>query len=103
MKKLASGRAFAPAKDIHATVTNALIAAIEGDPGAWTMPWRASGQSLKLPVNAQSRRAYRGINTVVGNSATKPSTTSCRSSAAAASHGARRITRTRTTRIRISH
>ena len=65
MRKSAFTRAPAFTKDLYATVTNRLIAAIEAHPGEWTMPWRVSGQSLKLPINVQSRRAYRGINTVV--------------------------------------
>ena len=65
MSKTNFTAAHLPAKDIHATVTNGLIAAIEASPGDWTMPWRRSGQSLRLPLNADSKRAYRGINTVV--------------------------------------
>ena len=65
MSKTTFTAANPSAKDIHATVTNSLIAAIEANPGDWTMPWRRSGQSLRLPLNAASKRAYRGINTVV--------------------------------------
>lgn len=65
MRKSAFTRAPAFTKDLYATVTNGLIAAMEAHPGEWTIPWRVSGQSLKLPINVQSRRAYRGINTVV--------------------------------------
>ena len=65
MNRTSFRRASAQPKDIHALVTSSLIASIEGNPGDWTMPWRRSGQSLKLPLNAASKRPYRGINTVV--------------------------------------
>ena len=54
-----------PPKDLHATVTASLIAAIEANPGEWVMPWRCAGRSLQLPANAVSRKPYHGINTVV--------------------------------------
>ena len=51
-------------QDIHAEITNKLIAAIEADPGEPQLPWRKSGNALWLPVNALTDRRYNGINIV---------------------------------------
>jgi len=48
--------------DIHATITNQLIAAIERDPGRVTLPWRRAAGGLHLPVNAATKQSYNGIN-----------------------------------------
>ena len=37
-------------RDIHAAITNKLIAAIEADPGRPSMPWRRSSAPLFMPV-----------------------------------------------------
>lgn len=49
-------------RDIHADITNALITAIEADPGKPSMPWRRSAGPLFMPVNALTGNAYNGIN-----------------------------------------
>jgi antirestriction protein ArdC len=54
----------APRRDIHAEITNQLIAAIESDPGRPSMPWRRSSGPLFMPVNALTGNAYNGINIV---------------------------------------
>lgn len=54
----------APRRDIHAEITNKLIAAIEADPGKPSMPWRRAGKPLFMPSNALTRAAYNGINIV---------------------------------------
>ena len=54
----------APRRDIHAEITNQLIAAIEADPGQPSMPWRRSSGPLFMPVNASTGNAYNGINIV---------------------------------------
>ena len=51
-------------RDIYADITNQLIAAIEADPGKPSMPWRRSAGPLFMPVNAQTQKAYNGINVV---------------------------------------
>jgi antirestriction protein ArdC len=51
-------------RDIHADITNQLIAAIEADPGEPSMPWRRSSGPLFMPVNALTGNAYNGINIV---------------------------------------
>ncbi|MDR3450928.1 MAG: ArdC family protein [Alphaproteobacteria bacterium] len=51
-------------RDIHAEVTNQLLAAIEASPGQFTLPWRKSAGALHIPVNALTGKAYNGINVV---------------------------------------
>jgi antirestriction protein ArdC len=54
-----------PKRDLHAEVTQALIAAIEKDPGQPVMPWRRTGGApLWLPENALTKNRYNGINVV---------------------------------------
>ena len=50
--------------DVYAKVTSQIIAAIENGVGNWKMPWHTSGRFSSSPINATSRRPYRGINTV---------------------------------------
>jgi antirestriction protein ArdC len=49
-------------RDLHAEITNKLIAAIEADPGQPSLPWRRAGGALHLPKNALTGKAYNGIN-----------------------------------------
>src|SRR5437870_9030622 len=49
-------------RDVYATVTSQIIAAIEKGVGNWRMPWHTSGAFS--PVSVGSGKAYRGINTV---------------------------------------
>jgi antirestriction protein ArdC len=51
-------------RDIHADITNKLIAAIESDPGNPNLPWRRSSGPLFMPTNALTRNAYNGINII---------------------------------------
>ena len=51
-------------RDIHAEITNKLIAAIEADPGRPCMPWRRSSAPLFMPENALTKKLYNGINIV---------------------------------------
>jgi len=53
-----------PRRDIHAEITNKLIAAIEVDPGKPALPWRRSGKPLFMPENALTGNAYNGINII---------------------------------------
>lgn len=46
--------------DIHQTITNTIIAAIEAGTDTWRMPWHVTGSAM--PVNAESGKAYRGVN-----------------------------------------
>lgn len=60
----ASSRNRTPRRDIHAEITNQLIAAIESDPGKPTLPWRRSSAPLFMPENALTKKPYNGINIV---------------------------------------
>ncbi len=53
-----------PRRDLYAEITAKLVAAIEADPGKPQMPWRRSQAPLWIPVNALTRKPYRGINVV---------------------------------------
>ncbi|WP_296201374.1 zincin-like metallopeptidase domain-containing protein [uncultured Hyphomicrobium sp.] len=54
-----------PKRDLHAEITDKIIAAIESNPGEPQMPWRKSGRPLWLPENALTHNRYNGINVVV--------------------------------------
>lgn len=54
----------APRRDIHAEITEKLIAAIEANSGSPQLPWRQSGGPLFTPVNALTTNTYNGINVV---------------------------------------
>lgn len=49
------------ARDIYAEVTDALVAAIEADPGKWKMPWNKAG-SNEIPNNIVTQEEYHGVN-----------------------------------------
>jgi antirestriction protein ArdC len=50
--------------DVYAKVTSQIVNAIEQGVGNWRMPWHTSGRDAFSPINATSRKPYRGINTV---------------------------------------
>jgi antirestriction protein ArdC len=50
--------------DVYAKVTSQIVNAIEQGVGNWRMPWHTSGRFASSPINATSRKPYRGINTV---------------------------------------
>ena len=52
--------------DIYQTITDRIIAAIEAGAGDWKMPWHVTGGGTAvMPINAVSKRAYRGINVIM--------------------------------------
>ena len=54
-------------KDLYADITNQIIAAIEAgeaNPEGWHMPWHRFGQAIGAPLNAITKRAYRGVNVI---------------------------------------
>lgn len=53
-----------PPIDIYQQVTDAIVAAIDSNPGEYRMPWQRSGIGLTLPVNALTNNAYNGINVI---------------------------------------
>lgn len=52
-------------KDIFQRVTDLIVKAVEDGAGSYRMPWRTSGGFPNSPINAISRRPYRGINVLV--------------------------------------
>ena len=48
--------------DVYEAITDRVIAAIEAGAGEWQMPWHRSGVSR--PVNAHTKKPYRGVNVV---------------------------------------
>ena len=48
--------------DIHQTITNKIVAAVERGVGAWTMPWHRPGTHFTIPKNALTERSYHGSN-----------------------------------------
>lgn len=57
--------------DVYARVTDRIVAAIEAGAGDFSMPWHHDGSGGVRPVNALSRRPYRGVNVVALWSAAK--------------------------------
>jgi antirestriction protein ArdC len=51
-------------RDVYARVTDQIITAIENGVGSWRLPWHTSGKFAFSPINVQSKKSYRGINTV---------------------------------------
>ncbi len=51
-------------RDVYRKVTDAIINSIEQGVGTWRMPWHTSGRYAFSPINATSKKAYRGINTL---------------------------------------
>lgn len=51
-----------PPHDLHQTITQHLIEAIEHSPGQFMLPWRRDGGALHLPTNALTNNPYNGIN-----------------------------------------
>lgn len=52
-------------KDIFERVTDQIIKAIEAGTESYKMPWRTSGGFPASPINAVTKRPYRGINVLV--------------------------------------
>ncbi len=53
-------------KDVYASVTNRIIAALESGTPPWVRPWQSSTGGLQ-PLNLSSGRHYRGINVLLLN------------------------------------
>jgi antirestriction protein ArdC len=51
-------------RDVYSRVTAQIVTAIENGVGTWKMPWHTSGRHAFSPINATSKKPYRGINTV---------------------------------------
>ena len=50
-------------RDLYAETTARIIAAVEQDAAPWVKPWSTGIDTL--PMNASSRRLYRGINALL--------------------------------------
>ena len=53
-------------KDVYASVTNTIIAALEAGTPPWVHPWQSGGLDHR-PANLGSGRPYRGINVLLLN------------------------------------
>ncbi len=51
--------------DIYQKVTDAIVVEIEHGVGSWVMPWHTAGELASIPVNALTRKLYRGVNILV--------------------------------------
>jgi len=52
-------------QDIYSTITAQVIEAIERDGVApWSRPWVGCGKGARMPLNAKSEKAYRGVNVI---------------------------------------
>ena len=51
--------------DVHQSVTQSIIAAIEAGAGEFIMPWHSHGVAIAKPENARTRMEYHGINVLV--------------------------------------
>ena len=49
-------------QDDYQRVTNQIIEAMEKGAGDWKMPWHQTAGETFVPINAQSKKPYRGIN-----------------------------------------
>ena len=49
-------------KDIFQRVTDQIVSAIEAGTESYRMPWKTTGRFISSPINAVSKKAYRGIN-----------------------------------------
>jgi antirestriction protein ArdC len=59
-----SGVLSKPRVDVHRSVTEKIVAAIEAGAGKFVMPWHTKGPALARPTNAESGNRYHGINVV---------------------------------------
>lgn len=48
--------------DIYTRITNQIIDAIDSGAGSYRMPWQTSDEFTFSPINADSKKPYRGIN-----------------------------------------
>ncbi len=48
--------------DVYRKVTDAIVDAIEQGVKSWRMPWHTSGRFAFSPINAITRKPYRGVN-----------------------------------------
>jgi len=49
-------------KDLYQRVTDQIVKAIETGAADWKMPWHQTGSENFTPINAQTKKPYRGVN-----------------------------------------
>lgn len=60
-----NGQAYGQTRvDVHAVITQQIVAAIEAGAGEFTMPWHRSKGALMRPTNIASKKPYQGINII---------------------------------------
>ena len=47
---------------IYDTITDQIVASLEGGAGKFSLPWHRSNAPLSRPMNAMTRKTYRGVN-----------------------------------------
>lgn len=52
-------------KDIFQRVTDQIVSAIEAGTNSYRMPWKTSSRFISSPINAVSKKPYRGINILI--------------------------------------
>ncbi len=52
-------------RDIYQQVTNRIVAELEQGCAPWVKPWADGGSTTDIPINGHSKRAYRGVNTLL--------------------------------------
>ena len=58
------GSSFQSRSDVHRTVTDRIVQAIEAGAGDFVMPWHRSGPGLGRPTNAGTGKRYQGTNVI---------------------------------------
>jgi antirestriction protein ArdC len=62
---MSSYKNTAPSTDVYSRVTSQIVDAIEqGKAGSWKMPWHTDGRYAFSPINATTKKPYRGLNVV---------------------------------------
>ena len=51
--------------DIYQAVTDRIVAELDRGCAPWVKPWTVDGAATDIPINGHSKRAYRGINTLL--------------------------------------
>ena len=58
MHALSNGERF----DVHRSITDAIVAAMEAGAGDFVMPWHGDGAAIGKPENARTKMEYHGVN-----------------------------------------
>ena len=58
-------KADKPRRDVHAEITQSIVAQLEAGTVPWLQPWKAGARFSGMPRNYVSKRAYSGINVLL--------------------------------------